>query len=117
MTKIAIITRESKFDELKNALSDVGITGLTVTQVLGAGYQRGHAEYYRGAPLEVKLHPKVRVEIVVCKVPVSTVVEAAKKVLYTGGIGDGKIFTYNVESVYRIRTGEKDYDALQDEVY
>jgi Amt family ammonium transporter len=117
MTKIAIITRESKFDELKNALSDVGITGLTVTQVLGAGYQRGHAEYYRGAPLEVKLHPKVRVEIVVCKVPVSVVVEAAKKVLYTGGIGDGKIFTYNVESVYRIRTGEKDYDALQDEVY
>jgi Amt family ammonium transporter len=117
MTKISIITRESKFDELKNALSDVGITGLTVSQVLGAGYQRGHAEYYRGAPLEVKLHPKVRIDIVVCKVPVSTVVEAAKKILYTGGIGDGKFFTYNVENVYRIRTGEKDYDALQDEVY
>jgi Amt family ammonium transporter len=115
MTKVTIVTRESRFDALKQALNEIGITGLTVSQVMGAGMQRGHKEYYRGVPVEINLLPKIRVEIVVCKVPVSTVVETARKVLYTGGFGDGKIFTYNVENVVRIRTGEVDYDALQDE--
>lgn len=115
MTKIDIITRQSKFEALKEALNDIGITGMTVTQVLGCGIQRGKTEYYRGAETEMNLLPKVQVEIVVAKVPVRRVIETAKKILYTGNIGDGKIFVYDVENVIKVRTGEEGYDALQDE--
>jgi len=114
LTKIDIITRQSKFEALKEALNDIGITGMTVTQVLGYGVQKGKAEYYRGAETETNLLPKVQVEIVVAKVPVRKVIEAAKAILYTGKIGDGKIFVYDVENVIKVRTGEEGYDALQD---
>ena len=113
-TKIEIITKQSKFEALKTAMNEIGITGMTVTQVLGYGIQKGKTEFYRGVETETNLLPKVQVEIVVSKVPVRTVVEAAKKVLYTGHIGDGKIFVYDVENVIKVRTGEEGYDALQD---
>jgi Amt family ammonium transporter len=115
MSKIVLIFRQNKFEELKKALGDIGITGMTVTQVMGCGMQKGGSEFYRGVPIDIQLLPKVRVEIVVCKVPVELVIETAKKVLYTGKIGDGKIFIYDVEHVVKIRTGEADYAALQDE--
>ena len=115
ITKLVIITKQSKFEELKAAMAGIGVTGMTVTQVLGCGMQKGASEYYRGVPLEVNLLPKVKVEIVVCKVPVQTVIDTAKQVLYTGHIGDGKIFVYDIENVVKIRTGEEGYDALQDE--
>ena len=114
MTKVVIITRQNRFEALKAAMQEIGITGMTVTQVLGCGMQKGTPEYYRGVPLEMTLLPKVEVEIVVCKVPVRTVIETAKRVLYTGHIGDGKIFVYDVENVVKVRTGEEGYDALQD---
>ncbi len=114
ITKIEIITKQSKFEELKTAMNDIGITGMTVTNVLGCGMQKGQSEYYRGVPVDITLLPKISVEIVVCKVPVKTVIETAKKVLYTGHIGDGKIFVYDVENVVKVRTGEEGYDALQD---
>lgn len=114
LTKVEIITKQNKFESLKVAMDKIGITGMTVTNVLGYGQQGGHTEYYRGAELETSLLPKVKVEIVVSKVPVSLVVETAKRVLYTGSIGDGKIFIYNVENVIKVRTGEEGYDALQD---
>ena len=113
-TKIEIITKQNKFESLKNAMDKIGITGMTVTSVLGYGIQGGITEYYRGVEFETHLLPKVKVEIVVSKVPVRTVVETAKKVLYTGNIGDGKIFIYDVENVIKVRTGEEGYDALQD---
>ena len=113
-TKVEIITKQSKFEALKTAMNDIGITGMTVTQVLGYGLQKGKTEFYRGVETEANLLPKVQVEIVVSKVPVRTVVETAKKVLYTGNIGDGKIFVYDVENVIKVRTGEEGYDALQD---
>ena len=113
-TKVQIITKQSKFEALKTAMNEIGITGMTVTQVLGYGIQKGKPEFYRGVETETNLLPKVQVEIVVSKVPVRTVVEAAKKVLYTGHIGDGKIFVYDVENVIKVRTGEEGYDALQD---
>lgn len=113
-TRIAIVCKQNKFEVLKNELSNVGVTGFTVTQVLGCGTQRGASEMYRGVPVEATLLPKVKVEVVVSKVPVETVVEAARKALYTGHIGDGKIFVYDVEDVVRVRTGESGYDALQD---
>lgn len=112
ISKIDIITRPSKFEELKKALNDIGITGMTVSQVLGCGMQKGVTEYYRGVPMEVNLLPKVKVEIVVCEVPVELVVETAKKVLNTGNVGDGKIFIYDVANVVRIRTGQEGKDAL-----
>ncbi|MDD6212057.1 MAG: ammonium transporter [Clostridiales bacterium] len=115
MTKIEIITNSSRFEELKNAMNEIGVTGMTVTNVLGCGLQKGNSGYYRGVEVEPHLLPKTQVEIVVSKVPVRTVIEAAKKALYTGHIGDGKIFVYNVENVIKIRTGEEGYDALQDE--
>jgi len=115
MTKVTIITNQDKFTQLQNALDGIGITGLTVTNVLGYGMQKGHLEYYRGAPVKTRLLPKVQVDIVVCKIPVETVVETVKKALYTGNEGDGKIFIYDVENVIKIRTGEEGYDALQDE--
>lgn len=114
MTKIAIVCKQNKFEALKVAMNEIGITGMTVTQVLGCGMQKGSTEYYRGIPLEMNLLPKIEVEIVVCKVPVRTVIETAKRVLYTGHIGDGKIFVYDVENVVKVRTGEEGYDALQD---
>jgi len=114
LTKVEIITKQNKFEALKNAMDKIGITGMTVTNVLGYGIQGGHKEYYRGVEYETDLLPKVKVEIVVSKVPVRTVIETAKKTLYTGNIGDGKIFVYNVENVIKVRTGEEGYDALQD---
>ena len=113
-TKIAIVCKQSKFEKLKRELSSVGVTGFTVTQILGCGTQKGAGEMYRGVPVEATLLPKVKVEVLVCKVPVETVIEAARKALYTGHIGDGKIFVYDVEDVIRVRTGESGYDALQD---
>ncbi len=114
MTKVDIITNQEKFEILKHALSSVGITGMTVTHVMGCGMQKGSTEFYRGVPVEARLLPKMKVEVIVCKVPVEKVVEAAKSALYTGKIGDGKIFVYDVENVIKIRTGEEAYDALQD---
>jgi len=115
LTKIDIITRQSRFEALKEAMAEIGITGMTVTQVLGCGIQKGKTEYYRGAETEMNLLPKVQVEIVVAKVPVRLVIETAKRVLYTGNIGDGKIFVYDVENVIKVRTGEEGYDALQND--
>lgn len=114
MSKVVIITKQEHIEALKNAMSAIGITGMTVTNVLGCGMQKGATEYYRGVPIETHLLPKIKMEIVVCKVPVETVVETAKDVLYTGRIGDGKIFVYDVEDVVKVRTGESGYDALQD---
>lgn len=114
LSKVDIVLKQSKFEELKNALNDIGITGMTVTQVLGCGVQRGKTEYYRGVEVEMNLLPKVQVEVVVCKVPVKTVIDTAVKVLYTGHIGDGKIFVYDVEDVIKVRTGETGCEALQD---
>lgn len=114
ITKIDIIFKQSKFEAFKEAMNKIGVTGMTVTQVLGCGQQKGKTEYYRGVETEINLLPKVQVEIVVAKIPVRTVIETAKKVLYTGHIGDGKIFVYDVENVVKVRTGEEGYDALQD---
>ena len=113
-TKIEIVCRESRFEQLKSAMMDIGITGMTVSHVLGCGVQKGKPEFYRGVPVEATLLPKIQVDIVVVAVPVRKVIETAKKVLYTGHIGDGKIFVYDVENVIKVRTGEEGYDALQD---
>jgi len=115
MTKVVLIFKQERFEALKEAMSSIGITGMTVSQVLGFGMQKGAPEYYRGVRIDPLLLPKVKVEIVVSKVPVRTVIETAKKVLHTGHIGDGKIFVYDVENVVKVRTGEEGYDALQDE--
>ena len=115
LSKVDIICKQSKFEELKVALNAVGVTGITVTQVLGCGAQKGATKYYRGVEMEMSLLPKVKVEVVVSKVPVAAVVKAAKKALYTGNIGDGKIFVYDVENVIKVRTGEEGYAALQGE--
>ncbi len=112
MTKIEILCRERSLEKLKNALLSIGITGMTVSHVMGCGIQKGAPEYYRGVEIEPALLPKIRVDVVVCAVPVRKVIEIAKKVLYTGHIGDGKIFVYNVENVVKIRTGEEDAAAL-----
>ena len=113
-TKIEIICKESRFEALKSAMMEIGITGITVSHVLGCGIQKGKPEYYRGVQIEANLLPKVQVDIIVSKVPVRTVIDTAKRVLYTGHIGDGKIFVYDVENVVKVRTGEEGYDALQD---
>ena len=113
-TKIEIVCKESKFEALKNAMMKLGITGMTVSHVLGCGVQKGKPEYYRGVQVEANLLPKVQVDIVVSAVPVRKFIETAKKVLYTGHIGDGKIFVYDVENVVKVRTGEEGFDALQD---
>ena len=113
-TKVEIIFKEEKLYALKTAMSELGITGMTVSHVMGYGQQKGKTEYYRGVPVETNLLPKVQVDIVVSKIPVRSVIETAKKVLYTGHIGDGKIFVYDVENVVKVRTGEEGYDALQD---
>ena len=113
--KVVIVTRQNKFDRLKAAMNEIGITGMTVSNVMGCGMQKGASEYYRGAPVEINLIPKIKVETVISKVPVDTVIEAARKALYTGHIGDGKIFISDVTGVVKIRTGETGYDALQND--
>lgn len=112
--KVSIIAKLSRYDALKKAMNDLGVTGMTVTQVMGCGIQKGAGEMYRGVEVDATLLPKVKVEVVVSKIPVAGVVEAAKKALYTGHIGDGKIFVYNVAKVVKIRTGEENFAALQD---
>jgi Amt family ammonium transporter len=113
-TKVEIVFKEEKLYALKDAMSKLGITGMTVSHVMGYGMQKGHTEFYRGVAVETDLRPKVQVDIVVSAIPVRAVIETAKKVLYTGHIGDGKIFVYDVENVVKVRTGEEGYDALQD---
>ncbi len=114
-TKVEIICKEARFEKLKRSMAKLGITGMTVTHVMGYGTQKGKPEYYRGVPVETNLLPKIQVEMVVSAIPVRDVIEAAKKALYTGHIGDGKIFVYDVENVVKIRTGEEGFDALQGE--
>jgi nitrogen regulatory protein P-II 1 len=113
ITKIDIIAPPGKFEDLKDALNKIGITGMTVSNVLGCGVQKGHKEYYRGTAVDINLLQKIKVEVVVCEVPVETVVNTAKKVLYTGKMGDGKIFIYDVANVIRISNGAEGRDALQ----
>lgn len=115
MTKVTIIANQTKFAELQDAMDQLGITGLTVTNVFGHGMQKGHQTYFRGAPVETRLLPKVKIDVVICKIPTKTLVDTVQKILYTGKIGDGKIFIYDVEDVIKIRTNEHGYDALQDE--
>ncbi|EAX48423.1 nitrogen regulatory protein P-II [Thermosinus carboxydivorans Nor1] len=114
MTKIEIITRPGKLDELKEALNAIGVTGMTVSQVFGCGLQKGYTEIYRGKEYNINLLPKIKVEIVVCEVPVEKVLETAKQVCRTGNIGDGKIFVYPIENAVRIRTGEEGDIAIMD---
>ncbi len=111
--KVVVICRQSRFEDLKNALGEIGIAGLTVTNVLGCGVEKGAPEMYRGAPVNAMLHPKTKVEMVVSRVPVEDVIRVCRKVLYTGHIGDGKIFVYDVQNVVKIRTGAVGFDALQ----
>ncbi|MCR4849752.1 MAG: ammonium transporter [Lachnospiraceae bacterium] len=114
ISKVVIIAKLSRYDALRKAMNDLGVTGMTVTQVMGCGVQKGAGERYRGVEIDATLLPKVKLEVVVSAIPVDKVIEAAKKALYTGHIGDGKIFVYNVNKVVKIRTGEEDFDALQD---
>ena len=111
--KIDIITSASKFEELKDALNEIGISGMTVSNVLGCGIQKGHKEFYRGLSLDINLLPKIKVEIVVCDVPIELVVKTAKKVLHTGKMGDGKIFIYDVKNIIRISNGAEGRDSLR----
>ena len=115
LTKIDIITRPNKLEELKAALNDIGVAGMTVSQVYGCGLQKGHKEVYRGQEYSINLVPKVKIETVVCEVPVEAVLAVAKKILKTGQVGDGKIFVYNVENAVRIRTGVEGDLAIIDE--
>ncbi len=115
ISKVVIVMKQERFEALKYAMNDIGVTGMTVTHVLGCGIQKGKTAYYRGVAQEINLLPKIKVEIVVSAVPVEVVVDAAKSALYTGNIGDGKIFVYDVENVVKVRTGEEGYDALQGE--
>ena len=114
MYKVVIVSKLSRYDQLKKAMNDLGVTGMTVTQVMGCGVQKGAGDMYRGVEMDATLLPKVKVEVVVSKIPVENVVEAAKRALYTGHIGDGKIFVYSVDKVVNVRTGEEDFAALQD---
>ena len=114
MYKVVIIAKLSRYDKLRKAMNDVGVTGMTVTQVMGCGIQKGAGERYRGAEIDATLLPKVKLEVIVGNIPVTEVIVAAKKALYTGHIGDGKIFVYNVDKVVKVRTGEEDLAALKD---
>ena len=114
MYKVSIIAKHSRYEKLKNALNELGVTGMTVTQVMGCGIQKGAGERYRGVELDVNVLPKMKIEVIVGNIPVDEVIETAKKALYTGHIGDGKIFVYNVERVVKVRTGEEDLAALRD---
>lgn len=115
LSKVEIIMNQGRFEALKDAMEEIGVTGITVTQVLGCGTQKGVTKTYRGVPIGMQLLPKMKAEIVISKVPAAQVIRAAKRALYTGNIGDGKIFVYDVENVVRVRTGEEGYDALQGE--
>ena len=115
ITKIDIVTRPNKLEELKEALNAIGVLGMTVSQVYGCGLQKGHTEVYRGQEYSINLVPKVKVEIVICEVPIALVLETAQRVLRTGQVGDGKIFVYNVENAVRIRTGVEGDAAIMDE--
>lgn len=115
ITKVQILMKQAKFEKLKKAMNEIGVTGMTVTQVLGCGVQKGAPEFYRGVEVEMQLLPKIQVDMVISKVPTMDVINAARKALYTGHIGDGKIFVYDVENVVKVRTGESGYDALQGE--
>lgn len=112
--KVVIISKLSRYEKVKKAMNNLGVTGMTVTQVMGCGIQKGAGEMYRGVEVDATLLPKVKLEVVISEIPVEDVIEAAKKALYTGHIGDGKIFVYNVDKVVKIRTGEEDFAALQD---
>ena len=114
MTKVTIITNQSRFAELQDALEKLGVTGITITNVFGHGMQKGHQTYFRGAPVETRLLPKVKIDVVISKIPTDVLVDTVQKVLYTGNIGDGKIFVYDVEDVIKVSTNEHGYDALQD---
>ena len=114
MYKVSIIAKHSRYDKLKNALNELGVTGMTVTQVMGCGIQKGAGERYRGVELDVNVLPKMKIEVIVGNIPVEKVIETAKKALYTGHIGDGKIFVYDVRRVIKVRTGEEDFAALND---
>ena len=114
LTKVVIITRQNKLEEFMQAMNEIGVTGITITNVLGCGVQKGAPAYYRGVEMDMNLLPKVKIEIVVSLVPVQKVIETAKKILHTGQIGDGKVFVYDIENVVKIRTGEEGYLALQD---
>ena len=116
LTNVVMIFNPSKFEEIKEAMNEIGVTGMTVTNVMGCGTQRGHSKMYRGVAIEeLSLNPKMKLEMAISKVPVSTVIDAARAVLYTGNIGDGKIFLYDIEDVVKVRTGERGVDALQGE--
>lgn len=112
MTKVDIITSPDRLDDLMDALDMIGIEGMTVSNVLGCGVQKGHKEYYRGMAVDIKLLPKIKVEIVICEVPVEKLIETAKNVLHTGEIGDGKIFVYDVSNVIRVSNGAEGREAL-----
>ena len=114
MYKVSIIANHARYENLKNALNQIGITGMTVTQVMGCGIQKGAGERYRGVELDVNVLPKMKVEVIVGNIPLDDIIEAAKKALYTGHIGDGKIFVYDVQKVVKVRTGEEDFEALKD---
>ena len=114
ISKVVIIAKLSKYDTLRKAMNELGVTGMTVTQVMGCGIEKGAGEKYRGVEIDATLLPKVKLEVVVSAIPVDKVIETAKKVLYTGHVGDGKIFVYPVSRVVKIRTGEENYEALQD---
>lgn len=113
MTKVDIITSPNKLDDLIDALNKIGVTGMTVSNVLGCGVQKGHREYYRGMPVDVKLLSKVKIEIVICEVPLDLLLDTVKGVLHTGEMGDGKIFVYDVKNVIRISNGAEGREALQ----
>ena len=115
ISKVSIVCKQNKFEELKDALNGIGVSGITVTNVLGCGVQKGSTKYYRGVAIDMVLLPKIKVEVIVSKVPVAEVLKAARKALYTGNIGDGKIFVYDVENVIKVRTGEEGFAALQGE--
>ena len=114
LTKVVIITRQSKLEEFMHAMNEIGVTGITITNVMGCGVQKGARSYYRGVEMDMNLLPKIKIEIVVSLVPVKTVIETAKRVLHTGQYGDGKVFVYDIENVVKIRTGEEGFEALQD---
>lgn len=112
--KVSIVARLSRYDKLRKELNALGVTGMTATQVMGCGIQKGAGEKYRGVEMDATLLPKIKVEVIVSKIPVEDVIDAAKRALYTGHIGDGKIFVYNVQNVVKVRTGEEGFAALQD---
>ena len=114
LTKVVIITRQSKLEEFMHAMNEIGVTGITITNVMGCGVQKGAGEKYRGVEMDVTVLPKVKVEVIVGSIPVDKVIETVKRTLNTGHVGDGKIFVYNVQKVVKVRTGEEDYDALKD---